>query len=166
MDTDEARKLAEQWAGEKEAHDINSAVEARFSGFEPRQLLEMWETRKNEHGRRLSKFEGEALACALYRVFGEVPGAVAGERGEVPPMPADEQMLTIKEVAKLTTKSVSTIKRQVALGLFPRPLRHSPRRKAWLGRDIRLWREQLEDIRRNEERRYYEPPTPPKRGKR
>jgi prophage regulatory protein len=57
-------------------------------------------------------------------------------------------MVNIKEVERRTGISVSTIKRMVKDGRFPKPMRPSTRRIAWLGSDIDELVRQLDNQKR------------------
>ena len=115
---DEARALAGKWKAQHEDHIREGEIQARFSGVPANDLLEMWEQRTNERGKRLTKFEAEALAYALTEAFGCVPGAVKGEKAENKTLPPDDTMLPMSEVIRLTGVSESSIKRLIEKGLF------------------------------------------------
>ena len=55
-------------------------------------------------------------------------------------IPADPvRLLSIKDIAKITTLSQSTILRLVAAGAFPKPIKISPNRIAWSDSEVRQW---------------------------
>lgn len=149
----EARASAEDWQGQLEDHQHEAAIQARFSDVSAGKLLDMWDSRRNEHGKRLSKFEAEALACALDKAFGCVPGAVRGDKQEREQDPQADTMLPMAEVIRLTSLSKSTIKRYVEAGVFPKPLHPTPRRIAWQASEVQAWVERLKELRK-QERRY------------
>lgn len=139
----------------KEDHDYQGAIDAQFSETSPAKLLDMWESGKNEVGRKLSRFEREALVEALYRVFGDMPGALKGERGIEPAkseLPPDDTMLDRKEVMRLTGISVSSLKRLAPIQPLLKPVRLSERRVGYPARNIKEWLEQAQNIRTKERR--------------
>ena len=69
-------------------------------------------------------------------------------------MPRDDAMLDINEVARLTGLSKSTINRHVQDGRFPKPFKISARRNGYLAREIREWRDQLDEQRNAPRHRY------------
>ena len=50
-----------------------------------------------------------------------------------------ESFLTEANTSRITTLSRATINRKVAVGVFPRPIKLSERRKAWREADVREW---------------------------
>lgn len=155
MTIEQARLLTEQWQAEFEDHQHESAIQSRFSDVPAHELLTMWERCTNERGKRLTKFEVEALACALYRAFGCVPGAVQGgqiEKREDEPLPPDDTMLPLAEVLRLTGISQSSIKRLVEAGLFPKPIKLMTRRNGWPAREVKKWIAEKDELRRTERR--------------
>jgi prophage regulatory protein len=149
---DEARALASKWKAHHEDHIREVDVQARFSGVSASDLLEMWEQRTNERGKRLTKLEAEALACALTSAFGCVPGAVAGEKAESKSLPPDDSMLRMSEVIRLTGISESSIKRLIEAGLFPKPIKLMPRRNGWQARDVKKWLDERDALGTRERR--------------
>jgi prophage regulatory protein len=85
-------------------------------------------------------------------VFGELPPDCS-EDGEPDPAPEpelpsdDTTMLRAKEVARRTGLSLSTLKRKVISGEFPKPMRLSPRRIGWQAGAVRSWLEGLDGAR-------------------
>jgi prophage regulatory protein len=112
----------------------------------------MMQSGRNERGRKLTSTEFEALACALYRLFGAIPGPAKGSKANRQPLPEDDTMLSMKDVVRLTGLSTSTIKRMVSTGLFPKPLRPSPRRIGWPASEVRVWTESLDQLRQRDRR--------------
>lgn len=55
------------------------------------------------------------------------------------PLPVDEQFLTYKRCAELTTLSEPELVRRVRVGRFPKPIRLGPRRVAFRLTEIRQW---------------------------
>jgi prophage regulatory protein len=84
-----------------------------------------------------------ALVEAWCRVFRELPpdddGSTEADAhaSPEPELPPDDTMLRIKEVARQTGISESTIKRKVIAGDFPKPMRLSSHRIGWPARDVR-----------------------------
>jgi len=56
-----------------------------------------------------------------------------------PVMQSDDQLLRIKDVAKLTTLSKSSINLWIAQGRFPKPITLSKTVKVWKLKEIRIW---------------------------
>lgn len=52
---------------------------------------------------------------------------------------SDDQLLRIRDVAKLTTLSKSSINLWIAQGRFPKPITLSKTVKVWILKDIRNW---------------------------
>jgi prophage regulatory protein len=143
----EAKALAERW--EAMAEDLRDAASllSRFSNASPSEVIRMWETGKNEDGRRLTKFEGQALLERWCQLFGCFPPDNDVDPVTVPPtepLPADDTMMDMHEVLRVTGLSNSTIKRRVDAGRFPAPLHISTRRIAWPARVVREWIEERE----------------------
>jgi predicted DNA-binding transcriptional regulator AlpA len=88
-------------------------------------------------------------------MFGTPPPDRDASNGasDLPTQPVPEPlkpdtMVGIKEVTRRTGISESTIKRMMLDGRFPKPMRPSPRRIAWSGRDIDAFVRQLDEQRR------------------
>ncbi len=62
------------------------------------------------------------------------------------PLPADDTMLNIRDVVRITGLSKSTIKRWVndPAGDFPKPIKLSPRRIGWPADQVYAWRKRIE----------------------
>lgn len=129
------------------AEDYRDAqwLSGRFASAGPDAVIDMWESGTNEKGRLLSKAEGQALIERWHEIFGCLPPSVgSGTAPGVPPsasaaMPADDTMLRIGEVLRLTSLSLSTLKRYVADGAFPKPVKLSPRRNGWKAGAVKAW---------------------------
>jgi prophage regulatory protein len=107
----------------------------------------MWETGKNEDGRKLTKFEVQALGERWCQLFGCFPPGNDVDPATVPPtepMPADDTRIDMHEVIRLTGLSKSSIKRMVEDGRFPSPDKMSTRRINWFARVVREWIEERE----------------------
>jgi prophage regulatory protein len=151
----QAKALADEWAWLKEVANREVVLSSHFNGATPHQLIDMWQSGKNLHGKPLSKFESQALFEAWCRVFNELPPdddsddtAPQDPATSEPELPPDDSMLRIKEVARQTGVSESTIKRMALDGRFPKPMRLSPHRIGWPARDVRAWLEELDGARR------------------
>jgi prophage regulatory protein len=150
---EQARDLADQWQAQRD--DFDSQPQADYyRDRSPHQIIEMWETRKGPDGKRLNSWEFGCLIEAWCERFGALPSdapvanAVALTEDEKPePLPADDTMLRIGEVVRLTGISVSSIKRMVDDGRFPRPMRIGIRAKGWPARDVRHFIEALNEQR-------------------
>jgi prophage regulatory protein len=93
----------------------------------------------------------EALDEAWCQKFGEPlcgPGRPSEPKAESEPEPADDTMLDIKEVARITGLSKSTVNRMVDDGRFPRPVKLSPRRIGWPAVEVKAWVEDKDLSRR------------------
>jgi predicted DNA-binding transcriptional regulator AlpA len=66
------------------------------------------------------------------------------------PEPADKDVLGWKAAAKLAGVHVSTLRREMYAGRFPRPRRISVRRIGWDASEVRAWRDALDRSRRGE----------------
>jgi prophage regulatory protein len=156
-DIKHARKLADERAALEADSKRSGALEAHFLHATPEQLVEMWSTRLNLDGQALSTFEFAALVEAWCRVFGRLPPTeeeiAAVDLGDDDQAPAaeqvttidDDQMLRTREVLKLTGLSLSTLKRMVQAGRFPRPSRIATRRNAWKASVVRAWLTRFDD---------------------
>ena len=71
---------------------------------------------------------------------------------------ADDTMLNMKDVVRMTGLSESTVERRIADGLFPEPTPISKRRIGWPARKVKAWLEE-QDARRG--RRPFSSATPP-----
>ena len=148
---EEAKRLAKGWKAEQDWALHEAAVSSHFRGATPDDLIRMWENQTNEKGKPLTRFEFEALCERWVEVFKCLPPSdddaeakAAAERAERAALtPDDDEMLSIKQVAKITTMSESTIKRKVQDGKFPKPLYLSERRKAWPARVVKRWLDEL-----------------------
>ena len=61
------------WEAEHEEHQRSDALNTRFQGATAAEVIKMWETGKNEHGRKLSQFEFGSLVERWCQVFGALP---------------------------------------------------------------------------------------------
>jgi prophage regulatory protein len=155
----EAKALAAQWEHQYAQHEYDVAIAARFRDATPTEVIAMWESGTNEKGQGLNQFEFAALCERWIEIFNDLPpDHDAGDGAtELPtqPLPDPEHeplrpdtIVNIKEVERRTGISESTIKRMVKDGRFPKPMRPSPRRIAWLARDIDELVRRLDDQRR------------------
>ena len=148
-----AKALADDWACEAQEASQTAALCSHFDGCNAHQLIAMWESAKNLAGKPLSLWEGQALVEAWCRVFGELPPndddadiAEPAQRPETE-LPADDTMLRANDVVRLTGLSLSTLKRMVLAGRFPKPMHLSPRRIGWPTRDVKAWLDAAEGAR-------------------
>jgi prophage regulatory protein len=149
-----ARQLADQWQAQRDDYESQPRADY-FSKCSPHQIIEMWETRKGADGKRLNNWEFGCLVEAWCERFGSLPSHDAVENAlamtdddKPEPLPADDTMLRINEVVRLTGISVSSLKRMVEDGRFPRPMRIGIRAKGWPARDIRHFIEALDEQRK------------------
>jgi predicted DNA-binding transcriptional regulator AlpA len=96
----------------------------------------------------LTQFEFEALCERWCIVFGEPPpiGDPADIATQPEPLPADDQMLSMKDVVRISDLSKSTIKRRVSdpTDDFPKPVKPSTRRIGWPADLVKAWRKRIE----------------------
>jgi predicted DNA-binding transcriptional regulator AlpA len=152
----DAKAISADWEAQHEEHQRSAAIVARFQDAGPSEVIKMWETGKNEQGRKLSNFEFAGLVERWCELFGALPpddaeelnGFASDQTPPQEPEPEDDTMLRMGEVVRLTGISGSTIKRMVIDGRFPKPTRLSPRRIGWQARDVKAWLRQLDDQRR------------------
>ena len=153
----EAKSLTTQWEHQHAQYEYDCAIAARFRDATPTEVIAMWEQGTNEKGQSLSQFEFAALCERWIEIFNDLPpdhdaedGATELPRQELPdPEPLQpDTLVNIEEVERRTGISESTIKRMVKDGRFPKPMRPSPRRIAWSGRDIDELVRQLDNQRR------------------
>ena len=110
----------------------------------------MFETGTNEKGQPLSQFEFEALVERWAAVFGELPpmGEPSDDPAAPDPVPADDAMLRMRDVVRITGLSKSTIKRWVndPANDFPKPVQLLPslRRIGWRADQVKAWRDRIE----------------------
>jgi prophage regulatory protein len=148
---EQAKALATQWEAQHEEHLRTAAIASRFKDATPSQVIHMWETCRNERGQRLSRGEVTALVERWLELFGAYPpgdtepGDTAQPRE---PEPQDHDMLSPRDVVRLTGLSLSTIKRMVNDDRFPKPMHLSPRRIGWPAREVKAWINRLDDQRR------------------
>ncbi len=140
------QRTADAWEGERAHQRHLQELDTRFQDASPNDLLKMWASATNERGKRLNKFEAEALVAAFVRVFGEFPptGTSASDISEQPPplnnakdtirSLAEEDFAIIrrKSAAELLGVSLATIDRMEKDGRLPAKTR--------LGRAIAGWR--------------------------
>jgi hypothetical protein len=102
----DARALATQWSAQHEEHLRSAAVADRFKGAAPSEVIQMWETGRNERGQKLTQFEFTALVERWLEVFhayppfepDDIPDVVAVAEAEEPEH-QDDTMLSPRDVA-------------------------------------------------------------------
>ncbi len=142
----EAKALTEQWEAQGEDHCYSASLQARFRDVAPSDVIRMWESGRNEHGKKLTLFELQALVERWGELFHCLPPSetvTTAPAAPTEPEPADDAMLDMHDVVRMTGLSKSTIKRRVAEGSFPEPLHLSPRRIGWPAARVRAWRDGL-----------------------
>lgn len=124
---EEATALADQWQAQRDDYDRQPRA-SYFKDYSPHELIATWETCKRKDGRKLTAYEFGCLVeawCACFECYppleSEPAAASSAERQEREPLPADDTMLRMPEVERLTGISKSTIKRMVSDGRFPKP---------------------------------------------
>ena len=155
---EQAKALATQWEAQYEEHLRNAAIASRFADATPSEVIHMWETGRKQRGQKLSKGEFAALVERWLELFGAYPPSAddngndnaPGDTASEPELsaPEDDTMLSPRDVERVTGLSKSTIKRRVADGTFPKPMRLSTRRKGWPAREVKVWINRLDDQRR------------------
>jgi predicted DNA-binding transcriptional regulator AlpA len=152
----EARALAERWEAQYQEHTRTVAIASRFKDAAPDEVIEMWETNRNERGQKLSQFEFTSLVERWLELFGAYPPI---EDGNAPdenaspvttkhePEPQDDTMLSPRDVARLAGISIRTIDRMVRRGTFPKPMHLSTRRIGWQAHEVKAWINRLDDQR-------------------
>ena len=65
--------VAARWNSEREGHEQQLKLNDRFASATALDICTMWASGTNEAGRRLSRFEVDALVEAWVRIFGELP---------------------------------------------------------------------------------------------
>ena len=131
MSLTEAKAQAADWEAQRDQYDRDNALATWFQGASVSEVIKMWETGKNEHGRKLSQFEFGALVERWIEVFGTLPPDDEAEEPAVDqpthppePEPEDDTMLRVPEVVRLTGLSKSTITRMVHRRSLPHA--HAP----------------------------------------
>ncbi len=159
MSVRKAAVQAAEWTALKADSDRAARLEQHFADVNPEQLVEMWETHRTPDGRKLTSFEFAALCERWCVVFGELPpdDGTEGQNEIVEDgddrdanltdanQLDDDRMLKSKEVVSLTGLSLSTIKRLIKDGYFPRPTRLSPRRNGWNASKVKAWLRDFEE---------------------
>jgi predicted DNA-binding transcriptional regulator AlpA len=148
---EQAKALATQWEAQYEEHLRTAAIASRFKDATPSQVIHMWETCRNERGQRLSRSEVTALVERWLELFGAYPpgDTEPGDTAQpTEPEPQDDDILSPRDVVRLTGLSLSTIKRMVNDGRFHKPMHLSPRRIGWPAREVKGWLKRLDDQRR------------------
>lgn len=123
---------------------IAKAQESHFEHCSRRQLVKIWESGRNLKGRKLNEFEFRALCEVWVSTFGGLPPSDIGaaDDASAPVMrPEPDSMLNIYDLVRITGLSQSTIKRMVAEGRFPAPVKLSPRRNGWIASSVIAWRD-------------------------
>jgi prophage regulatory protein len=139
---EEAKQRADRWHAMGEDYLEAQRLAARFSDAGPHRVIEMWGTGRNDKGKPLTKFEIRALVERWSELFGCLPpatGTSTAPATPVQPPPADDTMLRMRDVARITSMSPSNIKRRVRAGGFPKPTKISARRIGWPAHKVKAW---------------------------
>lgn len=141
------RALANRWDAEREDAREQAELESRFAGLSASELVQMWESATNEKGRRFSPWEVRALVERWVQVFGTTPPAIPGVPSPPPTEgPADDTMLRMPDVVRMTGRSKSQIKRDITDGLFPAPVKIGRRAIGWPAHAIKAWRKERDQL--------------------
>jgi hypothetical protein len=100
----EAKALAEQWEAQAQDHCYAASLQARFRDTAPSAVIRMWESGKNEHGKKLTRFELLALVERWGELFGCLPpsdSVTAPQARPVASKPEDDKMLGMSDVVML-----------------------------------------------------------------
>ena len=135
-----ARQLQERWDAEYRDY----ARRPSFKHLSSSDLIRVADSK-----RAMSSEEFEALEEAFVEMFGISLVAPVDRRGEreppeaieEPELPKGDAALNAKQVCELIGVSVSTLKRMVEDGRFPKPFKASERRIAWSVKDVMAYRE-------------------------
>jgi predicted DNA-binding transcriptional regulator AlpA len=135
-------RMAAQWKAQAEEHLRRPS----YLHLSPDELIALAEDTK-----RLPMPELEALDEAWFAMFGELLVLpVLWESAERPPdapsepEPADKDVLGWEAAAKLAGVHLSTLRREMYEGRFPRPRRISQRRVGWDASEVKEWRDALD----------------------
>ena len=152
---DDAKQLADDWKAQRDERDRQPRA-SFYRDASAHDLIKMWETGKRLDGRKLNDWEFACLVEAWCDVFGDLPpdddtvanSVALPECSKAEPLPADDTVLRMPDVERLTGISPSTIKRMVSGGRFPKPLRLGIRAKGWFARDVRAHMQRLDEQRK------------------
>jgi predicted DNA-binding transcriptional regulator AlpA len=153
---DEAREIAARVDARQELIDaaadeqaFQASVAAQFRHLSASDVLRLWQSGRNEQGKKLSRVEIMALGEQWSALTGQqLPDLGNGSPSPQPapatppvPAPADDTMLRVGEVLRMTSLSLSTLKRYVqGIGdTFPPPVKLSARRIGWKAGDVKAW---------------------------
>ena len=132
---------------------MNAPTAARFADCSDADVLDMWQSGINEHGRTLSDYEGASLLEAWVERFDCLPPGLVSRsmvrpmvpdaRGETPPSRLEDvqadTMLSTGEVVRLAGVSPSWLYRAERKGRFPPRYRLPTGRKGWKAGDVQEW---------------------------
>ncbi len=152
---EEAKALADQWKAQREDQERMPSADY-YRDASPHDLIRMWKTGKNTNGKKLTDREFGCLVERWVEVFGDLPPSddeteaneATPSSTKLPDLPPDDTVVRPVAVVRLTGLSKSTINRMVSAGTFPSPLRIGERARGWLARDLKAWRELLDEQRR------------------
>jgi len=152
LTADQAEARAVEWEAQRRDYERMPRADY-FREASALDVVDMWRTQKNMDVRRLTKFEFGCLVERWTEIFGDVPKTDGDTSGDdvasaPEPMPADDTMLRVPDVVRLTGVSHTTIKRMQADGRFPKTMRLGERAKGWPAREIKAWLETLDEQRR------------------
>ena len=146
-----AKELADQWKAQHKDFEHQPHA-GYFRDASPHDLIKMWETRKRKDGRKLNDWEFACFVEAWVKCFGDLPADAVTEpkqpRADAPAIPADDTMLRMPDLLRLTGLSISTVKRMVQDGRFPKPVRLGVRAKGWPASDVRAFMKMLDEQRK------------------
>ena len=152
---EEAEALVDQWEAQRDDQDRMPSAEY-FRDASARDVIQMWKTHKSMDGKKLTNREFGCLVEAWCARFGDLPPfddavanpAASDKSKDREPLPADDTMLRMLDVERLTGITKSTIKRMVADGRFPRPMRLGVRAIGWPAADVSAFIKTLDEQRK------------------
>ena len=144
---DEARALASEMDDARsEAMAVNEA-EQQLLGTSASRLVSLWEKGVWLDGQSFTHPQVDAIVSAWLRRFGCLPPSIEDDGSEpeatsaadAAPEPADDAMLDMHDIVRMTGISESTVKRMISDGRFPKPIKLSIRRIGWPARQVKAW---------------------------
>lgn len=150
----EAEAMADQWRAQLEDYERQPTASC-YRDASPHDLIRMWKTGKGLDGKKRTKREFGCLVEAWVERFGALPPgnddgdpATPVTKTAPEPPPANDTMLRMADVERLTGITKSTIKRMMADGRFPKPMKLGVRAIGWPAADVRTFIATLDEQRR------------------
>ena len=142
----------EQWDAQAEQQAEDTHVECYYDHVRPTELVQMWQSQRNEDDKPLNRFELRALVEQWCKRFGCLPPADASAPVPTPSVPVEPEpegtdMMTRADVARKLRASVSSIQRMEKDGRLPKATRLGARGRRHLVRDVDAFIEKLDEQR-------------------